>query len=102
MDVLNTKIKDILAEKTLKIKSENIKKDVTIFDVTGAYEGIDTSDADATTTDLADGKTAYVNGELITGELNDCRDASFGLGDAAVSSVTYDENQDHSNRLATL
>ena len=39
MDVLNTKIKDILAEKTLKIKSENIKKDVTIFDVTGTYEG---------------------------------------------------------------
>lgn len=38
MDILNTKIKNILAEKATKIKPENIKKDVTIFNITGTYE----------------------------------------------------------------
>lgn len=39
MDILNTKIKNILQEKTTKVRPENIKKDVTIFNITGTYEG---------------------------------------------------------------
>jgi len=39
MDVLNTKIKNILTEKTNKIRPENIKKDITILGITGTYEG---------------------------------------------------------------
>ncbi|MBR2872605.1 MAG: hypothetical protein IKB99_03815 [Lentisphaeria bacterium] len=42
---------------------ENIKTGVSIFDV----EGIFTADADATASDIAQGKTAYVKGEKITG-----------------------------------
>lgn len=70
MDILNTKIKNILAEKATKIKPENIKKDVTIFNITGTLEkGVDTSDADATADDIAKNKTAYVNGTKITGKV---------------------------------
>ena len=42
---------------------ENIKTGVTIFDVEGSF----TSDANATASDIASGKTAYVNGEKIVG-----------------------------------
>lgn len=40
MDILNTKIKNILTEKTLKVRPENIKKDVEVFGITGTYEGM--------------------------------------------------------------
>ena len=53
------------------ILPENIKKDVSILSVTGTLEeGIDTSDADATADDIVSPKTAYVNGEKITGTIN--------------------------------
>ncbi len=47
----------------------NIKKGVSIFGKTGTYEGLDTSDADAVENNIEYGKTAYVNGEKITGNL---------------------------------
>ena len=51
------------------IKPENIKVGVNILGVEGGYEGMDTSDADATANDICMGKTAYVNGEKITGNV---------------------------------
>lgn len=51
--------------------ADNIKKNVNIFGVTGTYEvqniGVDTSDANATATDILETKTAYVNNVKITG-----------------------------------
>ena len=69
MSELKTNLEAILQEKQDKIIPENIKKDVQIFDITGTYEGIDTSDANAIADDIIAGKTAYVNGEKITGSL---------------------------------
>lgn len=47
------------------LQAENIRSDIQIFDVTGTY----TSDATATAEDIAKDKTAYVNGEKITGSM---------------------------------
>lgn len=51
------------------LNSGNIKSGVTIFGVTGSLTdtGIDTSDADATSFDIIENKTAYANGVKIVG-----------------------------------
>lgn len=45
----------------------NIKSGVNIFGVTGTYSGLNTSDANASASDINSGKIAYVNGQKITG-----------------------------------
>lgn len=65
---LQTNLELIHSEIMEKLIPENIKKDVEILNVTGTLEeGIDTSDANATASDIAQDKTAYVNGVKITG-----------------------------------
>ena len=55
----------------LDITPDKIKSGETILGITGTLSpGIDTSDADATSSDLSKGKTAYVNGKKITGNVN--------------------------------
>lgn len=52
------------------IKQENIKKDVSILGITGTLEeGVDTSDANAAAVNIEINKTAYVNGQKITGNI---------------------------------
>ena len=67
MSELQNKLNSILEEKMNKILPNNIKKGVKIFDVNGAYEGTDTSDATAVATDILDSKTAYADGQKIQG-----------------------------------
>ncbi len=53
------------SELDANLAPENIKVGVEIFGVTGTF----TDDADATASDIVKDKTAYVNGELVTGTL---------------------------------
>lgn len=70
MSDLKTNLEQILQEKQTKIIPENIKKNVEIFGITGTLEAeINTSDATATSDDILYPKTAYVNGEKITGNI---------------------------------
>ena len=52
-----------------KLVSGNIKSGVTVLGVSGSATVVDTSDADATVSHILSGKTAYVNGTKLTGQL---------------------------------
>ena len=54
------------------ITPANIKQGVNILGVTGTHAGIDTSDATAVAADIIKGKTAYSNGQKLTGTLQSC------------------------------
>ena len=92
--MLEQKLRTILEEKENKIIPSNIKKDVQIFDVVGTLEaGIDTSDATALADDLAGGKTAYVNGEKITGTIIDARNGESIYTSSAFNASGIQEEQ---------
>ena len=81
MSKLQDNLTEIKRQKDLYLLPENIKAGVVVLGVTGTYESIDTSDATATVEDLAQGKTAYVNGQKITGNLADLRDQTLYIYD---------------------
>lgn len=69
-DKLVYDLQDIKEDRNTNLKPENLKAGITCLGVVGTMQpGIDTSDANATTNDIAIGKTAYVNGEKVTGIL---------------------------------
>ena len=78
MTELQTVLNNILADKNANLKPENLKAGVTCLGVEGTMNsGIDTSDATATINDIAQDKTAYVNGEKITGTLKKLFELSY-------------------------
>ena len=67
---LQQTLDNILQDKNTNLKPENLKQGVTCLGVEGTMQsGLDTSDANATANDITANKTAYVNGEKITGTL---------------------------------
>ena len=83
-------LEQILQEKKNKIIPENIKSGITIFEVEGTLEeGTDTSDATATADDISSGKTAYANGNKITGTIMEFQNGNgFYFADDPVSFLT--------------
>lgn len=91
MSQLKNDLQEIYQEKVQKIIPENIKKDIQIFDVVGTYggSGVDTSDANAIASDIAMDKTAYVNGQKITGTLGALSFISFDSNITAELSASF-------------
>lgn len=69
----------------MKITSDKIKSGESIFGVEGNQSVVDTSDANVTSDDIISNKTAYVNGEKVTGTI---LDSSGRLLDAAIQVST--------------
>lgn len=61
----------VTSEIDKNILPNNIKKGIVILGVNGEFDGIDTSDATASSQDIRKGKTAYIDGNQITGELEE-------------------------------
>lgn len=88
-DKLVYDLQDIKEDRNTNLKPENLKAGVTCLGVVGTMQpGIDTSDANATANDIAIGKTAYVNGEKITGNLPLFPDSRTYTADGYVTNDT--------------
>ena len=73
MATILEKANEILQDKKTNLLPENLKNGTTCLGVDGTLVGLQegTADASATANDILEGKTAYVNGEKITGEITD-------------------------------
>ena len=90
-DILVNKLQNIKNDKDANLLPENLKAGVTCLGVDGTMQsGIDTSDANATAEDIRRGKSAYVNGEKINGEVNSVPEA-FGDSDPLASNVNFND-----------
>ena len=77
---------------------EYIKKGITLGGVTGTLESLDTSDATALPEDILWGKTAYVNGEKITGTYDNSTLAQLKRSGRTVSENTIVEDR-YNNKI---
>lgn len=85
--------------------ADNIANGVSIFGVVGTHVGgVDTSDANATTEDILNGKTAYVNGDLVTGTIpiKTSNDLNINGLTVTVPSGYYDSQVEYTITSATL
>lgn len=60
---------------------ENIKKGINIFGVDGGFDAVDTRDATATSNDIVEGTTAYVNNQKIDGNVPNNGELEFEPSD---------------------
>jgi len=73
------------------LRPEFIKKDILLFNTTGTYEGVDTSDATATADDILLGETAYIASGKVTGTYVplDTSDATATSSDMKMGKTAY-------------
>lgn len=88
MSQLQDNLNEILRQKNAYLLPANLKKDVTLLGVTGTLESLDTSDANATASDIAQNKTAYVNGQKITGSVTEIASGQTTYGNGNTATAT--------------
>ena len=88
ISAIQTETKTVTSNGTVTPSSGKYLKQVTV-NVPTSGGGIDTSDATATADDMAEGVTAYVNGEKLTGTLED-----YSSGQPATFVSNYTEVRD--------
>lgn len=71
---------------SIGLTADKIATGQTVLGIEGTHSGLDTSDATATVSDIAGGKTAYVNGQKITGELTEYTSSNGGFVNQAINS----------------
>lgn len=80
MSELQIKLDELQNEKAAKLKPEYLKDGHICMGVLGTLkEGVDTSDATATANDIAQYKTAYINGEKVEGTVWDGRPGATNI-----------------------
>ena len=92
MSTLYEKANAILTEKEEKIKANNIRRNINVFDVTGNLDDLAiTEDATAVANDIKKGKTAYVNKQKIIGTFEelDTSDATAVASDIMFPKSAY-------------
>ena len=100
--IISTMSNAQLAE-DINLSADKIVQGNTILGIEGTAStgGIDTSDADAIASDIVSGKTAYVNGEKITGTVSELvATASIVVGEGESTPYpTYELSMDPANKL---
>lgn len=93
---LQTNLDAILQDKNTNLLPENLRQGVTCLGVEGTMQsGVDTSDANAAANDITIDKTAYVNGEKVTGTLPLFPNTrTFTVSNAGVTNNTEDSTLD--------
>lgn len=100
MSELQIKLDELQNEKAAKLKPEYLKDGHICMGVLGTLkEGVDTSNATATVNDIAQGKTAYVKGEKIEGNVMVIEDGS-AVQNWASNVYNYDFSDEPSLTLA--
>lgn len=95
MSTLQENLDAILLDKNTNLLPENLKKNVTCLGIAGTLEtgGIDTSDATAVANDILKNKTAYANGEKITGNMQHIENDDIG-NPAITKNISSDTDVD--------
>lgn len=88
---LETNLAEIKRQKDTYLLPQNLRQGVRLLGVDGTLVELDTSDADATVSDIMSGKTAYVDGVKITGNYVplDTSDANATTNDILQNKTAY-------------
>lgn len=90
----NSVLSEVTINRPDTLISSNIRKDINIAGIVGSLIDLDTSDATATANDMINPKTAYVNGQKVTGAMIPTYDSSVPseLGrNINLSGITIDD-----------